>query len=144
VALMALNIYKKQSTPQWNSAQTLHEQIESMKLAFIDGKAFITEEADMPVETAHLLSEEYAEKRSTLIGDEALEPQPYDLPKGGTIYLATADEEGNMVSFIQSNYMGFGSGIVVPGTGIGLQNRGCDFSLEEGHPNVLKPGKRTY
>ena len=144
VALMALNIYKKQSTPQWNSVQTLHEQIESMKLAFIDGKAFITEEGDMPVETAYLLSEEYAEQRSALIGDQALEPQPYDLPKGGTVYLATADEEGNMVSFIQSNYMGFGSGIVVPRTGIGLQNRGCDFSLEEDHPNVLKPGKRTY
>src|SRR6185437_1179863 len=100
VALMALNIYKKQGKPEWQSVQTFHEQIESMKLAFTDGKAFITEEADMPVETAHLLSEEYAEKRSALISDEAIEPQPYELPKGGTVYLATADEEGNMVSFI--------------------------------------------
>lgn len=144
VALMALNIYKKLNKPEWQSVQTIHEQIESMKLAFTDGKAFITEEADMPVETAHLLSDEYAEKRYLLIGDEAIDPEPYELPKGGTVYLATADEEGNMVSFIQSNYMGFGSGIVVPGTGIALQNRGHDFSLEKDHPNVLKPGKRTY
>lgn len=144
VTLMALNIYKKLSKPEWQSTQTIHEQIESMKLAFIDGKAFITEEADMPVETAHLLSDEYAEKRVKLIDDEAMNPEPYVLPKGGTVYLATADEEGNMVSFIQSNYMGFGSGIVVPGTGIALQNRGHDFSLDENHPNVLRPGKRSY
>ena len=144
VTLMALNIYKKLSKPEWQSTQTIHEQIESMKLAFIDGKAFITEEADMPVETAHLLSDEYAEKRVKLIDDEAMNPEPYELPKGGTVYLATADEEGNMVSFIQSNYMGFGSGIVVPGTGIALQNRGHDFSLDENHPNVLRPGKRSY
>ncbi|HJF33138.1 MAG TPA: gamma-glutamyltransferase family protein [Sporosarcina psychrophila] len=144
VALMALNIYKKLDKPEWLSVQTIHEQIESMKLAFIDGKAYITEEAEMPVETAHLLSDEYAEKRVKLIHDEAMDPQPYELPKGGTVYLATADEEGNMVSFIQSNYMGFGSGIVVPGTGIALQNRGHDFSLDKNHPNVLKPGKRSY
>ncbi len=73
-----------------------------------------------------------------------MDPKPFELPKGGTVYLATADGEGNMVSFIQSNYMGFGSGIVVPGTGIALQNRGHDFSLDEHHPNVLKSGKKTY
>ena len=60
------------------------------------------------------------------------------------MYLATADEEGNMVSYIQSNYMGFGSGIVVPGTGIALQNRGHDFTLNESHPNFIEPGKRTF
>ena len=65
-------------------------------------------------------------------------------PRGGTVYLATADGEGNMVSFIQSNYMGFGSGIVVPGTGIALQNRGHDFSLDPTHYNCLKGGKKTY
>jgi len=90
------------------------------------------------------LSDEYAAKRSEVIGDVALDPQPFELPKGGTVYLAAADEEGNMISYIQSNYMGFGSGIVIPGTGISLQNRGADFSLDESHPNVLKPGKRTY
>src|SRR5699024_11893280 len=64
--------------------------------------------------------------------------------KSGTVYLCTADGEGNMVSFIQSNYMGFGSGLVVPGTGIALQNRGHDFSLDPDHTNALVGGKNTY
>ena len=144
VALMALNVFNKLDKPEWQSVHTLHQQIESMKLAFTDGQAFITEPDEMPVSVEHLLSEEYAEKRKAVIQDEATDPEPYELPKGGTVYLATADEEGNMVSFIQSNYMGFGSGVVIPGTGIALQNRGHDFSLDESHPNVLKPGKRTY
>src|SRR5699024_4160081 len=67
-----------------------------------------------------------------------------DLAKSGTVYLCTADGEGNMVSFIQSNYMGFGSGLVVPGTGIALQNRGHDFSLDPDHTNALEGGKKTY
>ncbi|MDQ0271792.1 gamma-glutamyltransferase family protein [Cytobacillus purgationiresistens] len=144
VALMALNVFEKMSKPAWQSAETLHEQIESMKLAFTDGQAFITEPDEMPISAEELLSEAYAAKRSGVITDMASDPQPYELPKGGTVYLAAADEEGNMISYIQSNYMGFGSGIVIPGTGIGLQNRGHDFSLDESHPNVLKPGKRTY
>lgn len=144
VALMALNIFKKLQKPVWQSAETFHEQIEAMKLAFTDGQAFITEPEAMPVETAHLLSEEYAEKRAAVVTETAIDPEPYELPKGGTVYLSAADEEGNMISYIQSNYMGFGSGIVIPETGIGLQNRGADFKLEEDHPNVLKPGKRTF
>ena len=115
-----------------------------MKLAFTDGQAFITEQTDMPIETEYLLSKEYAQQRAAKITQEATIPEPYEIPKGGTVYLATADGEGNMVSFIQSNYMGFGSGIVIPGTGIALQNRGADFSLDSDHPNALKPGKRTY
>lgn len=144
VALMALNVFDKLDAPQWQSAETLHQQIESMKLAFTDGQAFITESEDMPVSVEHLLSAEYAKARAETIDGQASDPVPYELPKGGTVYLAAADEEGNMISFIQSNYMGFGSGIVIPGTGIGLQNRGADFSLDPAHPNVLKPGKRTY
>jgi gamma-glutamyltranspeptidase / glutathione hydrolase len=144
VALMALNIFEKLSPPAWQNAESFHEQIESMKLAFTDGQAFITEPGEMPVSAEELLSEEYAEKRSKVVTDAAMDVQPYELPKGGTVYLAAADEEGNMISYIQSNYMGFGSGIVIPGTGISLQNRGADFSLDEKHPNVLKPGKRTY
>ncbi|PKH12276.1 gamma-glutamyltransferase family protein [Planomicrobium sp. MB-3u-38] len=144
VAQMALNIFSQLDAPEWQSAKTFHQQIESMKLAYTDGQAFITEQQHMPVTAEHLLSEEYAKKRAVLLGDTAIEPVPYDLPAGGTVYLSTADAEGNMVSFIQSNYMGFGSGIVIPGTGIGLQNRGADFSLDESHPNVLKPGKKTF
>ena len=143
VAQMALNIYKN-FEPSWQNADALHEQIEAMKLAYTDGKAFVTEPVDMPIKAAQLLSDAYGQSRAAEIGKEALEPKPYNIPKGGTVYLATADEEGNMVSFIQSNYMGFGSGIVIPNTGISLQNRGADFSLDESHPNVLRPGKRTY
>ena len=127
-----------------HDTQSLHEQIEAMKLAFTDGKAFITEPDEMPISAEYLLSKEYAKLRAEKITTTATLPEPMDLPKGGTVYLATADDEGNMVSFIQSNYMGFGSGIVIPGTGIALQNRGADFSLDPKHPNALKPGKRTY
>ncbi|MCJ1907578.1 gamma-glutamyltransferase family protein [Planococcus ruber] len=144
VALMALNIFKNLGEPKWQDAKTYHKQIEAMKLAFTDGKEFITEPEEMPVSVEHLLSEEYAAKRAETIGENASLPVPYELPKGGTVYLSAADEEGNMISYIQSNYMGFGSGIVVPDTGISLQNRGADFSLEEEHSNVLKGGKRTY
>ena len=91
-----------------------------------------------------ILSDDYAEARRSLIGDEALMPEAGEPFGGGTVYLCTADEEGNMVSFIQSNYKGFGSGIVVPGTGIALQNRGKDFSLDPNHVNALKGGKKTY
>ncbi|WP_342542714.1 gamma-glutamyltransferase family protein [Paenisporosarcina sp. FSL H8-0542] len=144
VALMALNVFKQVDSPTWQDADTFHRQIEAMKLAFTDGQAFITEPESMSVSVEHLLSDEYAAKRAGVIGGTATNPEPYELPKGGTVYLAAADDEGNMISYIQSNYMGFGSGIVIPGTGIGLQNRGHDFSLDETHPNVLKPGKRTY
>lgn len=144
IAQMALNIFGEMNEPKWQSAETLHEQIEAMKLAFTDGKEFITEPAEMPVPVDHMLSAEYAKGRAATIGETASDPVPYELPKGGTVYLCTADEEGNMVSYIQSNYMGFGSGIVIPKTGIGLQNRGADFSMDEQHPNVLKGGKRTF
>lgn len=143
VAQMALNIYQH-TKPNWQDADTLHQQIEAMKLAYTDGKAFVTERAEMPVTVETLLSKEYGEQRYAEITDTALSPQPFDIPKGGTVYLATADGDGNMVSFIQSNYMGFGSGVVIPGTGVALQNRGYDFSLDENHPNFLQPGKRTY
>ncbi|MBD7985146.1 gamma-glutamyltransferase family protein [Sporosarcina sp. Sa2YVA2] len=144
ITLMALNIFSEMNRAIPNDTQSLHEQIEAMKLAFTDGKAFITEEVDMPIAVRDLLSKEYAKKRAAEIEERANVPEPFELPKGGTVYLATADDEGNMVSFIQSNYMGFGSGVVVPGTGIALQNRAVDFSLDAEHPNVLKPGKRSY
>lgn len=143
VAQMALNIYQHAES-KWHDAETLHNQIEAMKLAYTDGKAFITETIDMPINVETLLSKTYGESRFAEISNTALEPKPFDIPKGGTVYLATADADGNMVSYIQSNYMGFGSGVVIPETGVALQNRGYDFSLDEAHPNFLKPGKRTF
>lgn len=144
VALLGLNIAKGFEFRDKDTVDTYHKQIEAMKLAFTDGKAFITDPAEMKVTVEELLSEEYGESRRSEIAGEALTPESYQPPSGGTVYLATADSEGNMVSFIQSNYMGFGSGLVVPGTGIALQNRGHDFSLDPEHHNALKPGKKTY
>ncbi|TLS38650.1 gamma-glutamyltransferase family protein [Pseudalkalibacillus caeni] len=144
IALMALNILKEYEFDQKESVDTYHKQMEAMKLAFMDGQKYITEESEMSVKVEQLLSEQYGEERRSLIGEEALTPEPGTPPKGGTVYLATADEEGNMVSFIQSNYMGFGSGLVVPGTGIALQNRGHNFSLDPEHDNRLEPSKKTY
>ncbi|MBT2687142.1 gamma-glutamyltransferase family protein [Bacillus sp. ISL-47] len=144
VALLGLNIAKGFEFGDKDTVDTYHKQIEAMKLAFTDGKAFITDPADMRVTVEELLSEQYGESRRSEIGNDALTPEPYQPPSGGTVYLAAADSEGNMVSFIQSNYMGFGSGLVVPGTGIALQNRGHDFSLDPEHHNALKPGKKTY
>ncbi|MET3505345.1 gamma-glutamyltransferase family protein [Halalkalibacter oceani] len=144
VALEALNILKGFEFKERENGDTYHKMIESMKLAFIDGMTYITDPRHMTVTQEELLSDQYAAERRALIGEEALHPQPGTPQSGGTVYMATADEEGNMVSFIQSNYMGFGSGIVVPGTGIAMQNRGHNFSLDPAHDNALAPGKKTY
>ncbi|MFM1655626.1 gamma-glutamyltransferase family protein [Brevibacillus sp. B_LB10_24] len=144
VALMALNILKGFDFGERDTLDTYHKQIEAMKLAFADGKKYIADPCSMSVSVADLLSDAYAEERRRLIGKEAIQPEPGRPPKGGTVYLCTADGEGNMVSFIQSNYMGFGSGLVVPGTGIALHNRGHSFTLEQGHDNCLSGGKRPY
>lgn len=144
VTLIALNILKGFEFISKDDPETYHKQIEAMKLAFSDGKKYITEAKQMKIGVEDLLSPGYAEERRKLIGKEALTPCPGRPPKGGTVYLATADSEGNMVSYIQSNYMGFGSGLVVPGTGISLQNRGSNFSLNPLDVNCLQPGKRTY
>ncbi|CAM3901997.1 gamma-glutamyltransferase family protein [Alkalicoccus chagannorensis] len=144
VALMGLNILKNDSFVHRDTEETYHKQIEAMKLAFADGEKYITEEKEMSRTTAQLLSSSYAEERRARIGEEALEPEAGDPASSGTVYLAAADKDGNMVSFIQSNYMGFGSGVVVPGTGIALQNRGHNFSMDPEHDNALAPGKRTY
>ncbi len=144
VALLGLNILKQFELESEAGIDTYHKQIEALKLAFSDGKAYITDPSEMTNETQQLLSEAYAKERAGLIGQLAITPEPGRLPKGGTVYLATADEDGNMVSFIQSNFMGFGSGIVIPGTGIAMQNRGYTFSLNPQDANALKPGKKTY
>lgn len=144
VALMALNILKGFEFRAKDTLDTYHKQIEALKLAYVDGRQFIADPASMRVKVRDLLSDSYAEERRRLIGAQALEPLPGTPPQGGTVYLAAADQEGNMVSMIQSNYKGFGSGLVVPGTGISLHNRGFNFSLDPNHPNFLAPGKRPY
>ena len=144
VALMAFNLLAGVDFNIRESAETFHCQIEAIKLAFADGKKYITDYKKMSEKIENLLSESYAKERRKLITDRAINPYPGKPGGSDTVYLATADAEGNMVSYIQSNYMGFGSGLVVPGTGIALQNRGANFSLDSSHANCLKPGKKTY
>jgi len=144
VALLALNILKGFEFRSKDSPETLHRQIEAIKLAFADGKRYITDPQKMRVKVSDLLSEGYAAERRKLIGREASLPEAGRPRESGTVYLAAADREGNMISYIQSNYKGFGSGLVVPETGISLQNRGCNFSLDPGDDNCLEPGKKCY
>jgi gamma-glutamyltranspeptidase/glutathione hydrolase len=144
IALMALNILKNFEFVQRESVDSFHRQWEAMKLAFADGKHFVTDPACMHLTPQILLNPAYGQERAKLISHTAAAPAVGMPPKSGTVYLCTADGEGNMVSYIQSNYMGFGSGVVVRGTGIALQNRGHDFSLNPSDCNALAPRKKTY
>ncbi|MBC7500504.1 MAG: gamma-glutamyltransferase family protein, partial [Herminiimonas sp.] len=147
-ALMALGILDKLDVTRFpvDSPESQHLQIEAMKLAFADTYRWVADSRHMTEMTvANLLDDAYLAERAKLIDlRHASDFQHGSPPKGGTIYLTAADENGMMVSFIQSNYMGFGSGIVVPGTGISLQNRGHCFSLDAAHPNCVAPGKRPF
>ena len=143
-ALMALNILKEFTFTERDSVRTAHLQLEAMKLAFADAFRYVTDPAHMTIPYNALLQPEYGAERAKLISDTAQVHTHGIPPKSGTVYLCAADGEGNMVSYIQSNYMGFGSGIVIEGTGIALQNRGADFSLDPAHANCLEPGKKTY
>jgi gamma-glutamyltranspeptidase/glutathione hydrolase len=144
VALMALRVLEGFDISHRDDPLTLHRQLEAMKLAYTDGRTHITEPASMTYQVEELLSDDYTSKRRNMIGERAIDPAPGKPDAGGTVYLATADTEGNMVSFIQSNYHGFGSGIVIPETGIAMQNRGHNFSLDPHHDNALAPGKKTF
>ena len=144
VALMALNILKEFEFAEKDCVETCHRQIEAIKMAFADAFRYVTDPKEMPVTARQLLDPAYGAARSREMTDLAQVWTHGIPPKSGTVYLCCADGEGNMVSFIQSNYNGFGSGIVVSDTGIALQNRGSDFSLDPNHVNCLKPGKRTY
>jgi gamma-glutamyltranspeptidase/glutathione hydrolase len=122
-----------------------HLQIEAMKLGFADTHAHVSDPRTMRVAPAELLGRAYLKDRAKLIDPRRAQRfAAGSPPKGGTIYMTAADSSGMMVSYIQSNYMGFGSGAVVPGTGISLQNRGYGFTMEEGHPNVVEGGKRPF
>lgn len=122
-----------------------HLQIEAMKLAFADVYRFVADRQSMEGPAERLLDPGYLASRARLIDPKRAQHfGPGYGVKGGTIYLSAADESGMMVSFIQSNYMGFGSGVVEPTFGVSLQNRGHGFSMDERHPNVVAPGKRPF
>ncbi len=126
-----------------------HLLIEAMKLAFADVYRYVAEPAAMAVTPAQMLAPDYLAARAKLIDPRRAQVFEAGSPgdahrRGGTIYLTAADEQGMMVSFIQSNYMGFGSGVVVPEYGLSLQNRGHGFSLDPRSANVVAPGKRPF
>jgi gamma-glutamyltranspeptidase/glutathione hydrolase len=146
-ALIALGILEKfdMAGLKVDSATSQHLQIEAMKLAFADVYAYVAEPRSMRLTPAQMLDDAYLASRAKLIDPhKAQDFGPGHGPTGGTIYLTAADESGMMVSFIQSNYMGFGSGIVVPGYGLSLQNRGHGFTLDPTRDNLVGPGKRPF
>lgn len=144
VALMALGMLANGTWSERETVDTYHSAIEAVKLAYADARAHLADIQHMRYKPQDFLHPAYLRERYALIGARAHIRESGRPLAGGTVYLATADGEGNMVSYIQSNYMGFGSGVVIPKTGIALHNRGHNFSLEAGHPNVLAPGKRPY
>lgn len=146
-ALIALGIVERfnlRNIPV-DSVQSQHIQIEAMKLAFADLYRYVSDPGSMTVTPEQMLDDSYLDSRARLISlDKAIHHEAGRPHAGGTIYLTAADENGMMVSFIQSNYMGFGSGVVVPDTAISLQNRGVGFSMDPQSPNVVEGGKRPF
>jgi gamma-glutamyltranspeptidase/glutathione hydrolase len=146
-ALIALGILEKfdlASLPV-DGIASQHLQVEAMKLAFADVYKYVAEPKTMRMTAAQMLDDSYLASRAKLIDPKrAQDYGPGHGPQGGTIYFTAADESGMMVSFIQSNYMGFGSGIVVPGYGLSLQNRGHGFTLDRSSDNLVAPGKRPF
>jgi gamma-glutamyltranspeptidase / glutathione hydrolase len=146
-ALMALGMLESfdLASLSRDSVASMHLQIEAMKLAFADAYRYVGDPATMTIAPEALLNRDYLRERASLIdANKANHYGPGEPPRGGTVYVTAADASGMMVSLIQSNYMGFGSGVVVPGTGISLQNRGTGFTLAHGHANEVGPGKRPY
>ncbi len=144
-ALLALNIIEHlpYDETQPGSAERMHLEIEAMRVAFADLYEHVADPEHMKVTASAMLSPDYARARAKLIHPrKAGTYAPGQPPSGGTIYLCAADAQGRMISFIQSNFKGFGSGVVVPGTGIALQNRGSGFVTTPGHPNLVGGGKR--
>lgn len=146
-ALIALGILERFNLSDYplDSADSVHLQVECMKLGLAAIARHLADPNWMTVSVEQLLAPERLDQLAANI-DMAQAHYPADQPphEHGTVYLTTADQSGMMVSFIQSNFMGFGSGVVIPGTGISLQNRGHGFSLIKGHPNQVDGGKRPY
>jgi gamma-glutamyltranspeptidase/glutathione hydrolase len=148
-ALLGLNIIEEFDLNQFPplSTERLHLMIESMRLAFADTRWFVTDPKTNPTPVNELLSKSYASERSKLINPlQATIDHVHGSPTShsDTAYLSVVDRDGNACSFINSNFWGFGTGIVPKGYGFTLQNRGLGFSLDPDHPNVLSPGKRPY
>ena len=146
-ALLMLGILQHHGVSRYpvDSADSLHVQIEAMKLAFADTYRYVSDPATMAMSIEAFLDDSYLAERAKQIDMTRAQDPGFGVPKrGGTVYLTAADASGMMVSFIQSNYYGFGSGVVVPGTGISLQNRGAGFTLEKGHPNEVGGAKRPF
>jgi gamma-glutamyltranspeptidase/glutathione hydrolase len=146
-ALIALGILEHTEIAELDpdGAQAKHLQIEAMKLSFADVYRFVADREAMRMPPEAMLDRAYLARRAALIDRNRTNVPQAGLPKpGGTIYVTAADASGMMVSLIQSNYGGFGSGVVVPGTGIHLQNRGSGFSIDPGHPNRVGPRKRPF
>lgn len=148
IVLEALNIAEEIGAGDhtYDSPERTHALVESMKLAFVDGHRYIT---DPEYEIPPLASNAYAAERATAISESAIQDPAVGVPNANaedadTVLLSVADEEGNLVSFINSRFAGFGSGLVAGDTGIALQNRGASFSLDPDHPNCLEPGKRPF
>lgn len=146
-ALMALGILEHTDVLalEVDSAASVHLQVEAMKLAFADVHRTVSDPRTMKARIEDLLDDDYlASRAATIDRARAGDALPGSVSSSDTVYLCAADAKGTMVSYIQSNYFAFGSGVVVPGTGMSLQNRGNGFSLEPGHPNEVGPSKRPY
>jgi gamma-glutamyltranspeptidase/glutathione hydrolase len=146
-ALLALGILQHLNIDRLaaNSADSIHLQVEAMKIAFAEIRRHVADPITMNIDPRDLLDPTFTAQTAEKIRmDRASFPRGAYRVGKGTVYLTAADDSGLMVSFIQSNYMGFGSGIVIPGTGISLQNRGVGFNLKDGHPNCVGGGKRPY
>ncbi|PGF13919.1 gamma-glutamyltransferase [Natrinema sp. CBA1119] len=149
IALEALNIAEEIGAGDhaYDSPERTHALVEALKLAFVDGHRYVTDPEFQ--EIPPLASKAYAAERATAIGERAIADPAVGVPNADaedadTVLLSVADEDGNLVSFINSRFAGFGSGLVAGETGIALQNRGASFSLDPDHPNSLEPGKKPF
>jgi gamma-glutamyltranspeptidase/glutathione hydrolase len=146
-ALIALSILEGLTFPKFGSAERAHVQIEALRLAFADARWYVADPAFAPTPVSELLSPGYASlRRARIDANRAATDVAPGVPNGipGTVYLCAVDRYGNACSYVSSHFAAFGTGIVPPGLGFPLQNRGCGFSLSSRHPNAFAPGKRPY